>query len=29
VIEKVKAERLKALELRRRKTMMLLELGGF
>lgn len=28
VIEKVKAERLKALELRRRKTMMLLELGG-
>ena len=29
VIEKVKAERLKALELRRRKTMMLSELGGF
>ena len=29
VIEEIKAERLKALELRRRKTMMLLELGGF
>lgn len=29
VIEKVKAERLKALELRRRKTMLLLEIGGF
>ena len=29
VIERAKAERLKALELRRRKTMLLLEIGGF